>query len=288
VVVVREDDAISASVVSEFPWVDLERVSRPGVLAAMRAGVERTQKEIVVLMDDDTVPPPNWLERLLREFSDPAVGGACGRDIVTRLDNQPRTLDVGRISQWGKVIGNHHRAGGAPRDVEILKGAGLAVRRTALSLPSNLKGAGAEVHWEVASCLWALDHGWRLRLAPECTLDHLPGPRFGSYERHNPRLRTSFDAAYNLVLCLTSFRRDLLLRRVLFGTLVGDTGTPGVIRGIYGLAQGDWSLAAHTPAAIAGQLIAAWRVIAGHGVEMVLSGPVAASEKVKPPIPCDE
>src|SRR4051794_20362988 len=53
------------------------------------AGVARTDAPIVVFTDDDCLPSPNWLARLLPAFDDPDVVVAQGRvdpDRATRDD----------------------------------------------------------------------------------------------------------------------------------------------------------------------------------------------------------
>jgi predicted O-methyltransferase YrrM/GT2 family glycosyltransferase len=268
VVVVRDDDRETAAAVDEFRWARRITVGRPGVIAAMRAGVAATSGEIVLLLDDDAQVPSGWLGGILEQLADPVVGGACGRDVVTDPDSDRAELDVGRITACGKMVGNHHLAGGPARDVEILKGAAMVMRRQALAFPIGLRGAGAEVHWEVATCLAARQQGFHLRLDPACRALHLPGPRFDADRRERPRSRAVFDAAYNLVVCIGTFRPGLRWRRVAYGVAVGDAATPGIARGGMALLQRRWPVARRAPAAVAGQLAGALAVLVGKTVKM--------------------
>ena len=135
----------------------------------MEAGVSAARGEIVAFIDDDAVPRPDWLRRLVRHFDDPEVGGVGGRDYIARpeVPNMP-TVDVGRVTRWGKVIGNHHRGTGEPRSVMVLKAAGMAFRRHALALPTGLRGAGAQPHFEVAMSLSAIRRGLEADLRLHC------------------------------------------------------------------------------------------------------------------------
>lgn len=151
-VVRRQDDERSRSVLTE-PWGAVEvTVDEPGVVAAIAAGVTGARSEIVAFLDDDAVRRADRLERLLRHFRDPRVGGVGGRDVWR--NEEPRgqpTEDVGRITPWGKRIGNHYLGTGRAREVMVLQGATMAFRRQALALPGSLRGSGAQAHFEVAS-----------------------------------------------------------------------------------------------------------------------------------------
>lgn len=117
IVVRRPDDDAAAAVLSEPSSLPLRDVivSEPGVLAAMITGSRAARGSLIAFVDDDAAPHADWLARMVSAMTDARVGGAGGRDIVTADDSLPRTADVGRITSWGKLIGNHHRAAGPPR-----------------------------------------------------------------------------------------------------------------------------------------------------------------------------
>ena len=50
----------------------------PGASRARNSGAAQSQSEIVVFLDDDALPEPDWLRRLLVEFSQPEVGVVTG------------------------------------------------------------------------------------------------------------------------------------------------------------------------------------------------------------------
>ena len=133
VVGVRADDADSARAVAEmapvFPVpLRAARTDTPGVVASMNAALAtcRPDGAIVAVTDDDTEPRRDWLERLTACFSDPAVGGAGGRDWQP-LERGDRAV-VGQVQWFGRMIGNHHLGAGPARDVDLLKGANCAFR----------------------------------------------------------------------------------------------------------------------------------------------------------------
>lgn len=216
-------------------------VDEGGVITAMAEGVHAATGDIIAFTDDDAVPRRDWLERMRFHFNDPAVGGVGGRDVIhsSRQEMISRTRDVGKITSWGKVIGNHHLGTGPPRDVMVLKGTNMAFRRRALAVPAGLRGRGAQVHHEVATSLWARKHGWRLVYDPDLVVDHFPGPRFDRDRRGRPEDQAIHDASYNLVACLITIEPHLILRRTFYGLLVGDAGSPGLARAVLGVIRGE-------------------------------------------------
>ncbi len=271
IVVRRDDDESAAVVVSEPRSLPVREliVTEPGVLAAMIIGARAARGSLIAFVDDDAAPHPDWLVRMVAAMTDVRVGGAGGRDIVTVDDALPRTSDVGRITSWGKLIGNHHRAAGPPREVDVLKAANMIFRREALALPRWLRGTGAQVHFEVASCLWARNQGWLLIIDPTAEIDHLPGPRFDADRRGAPAASATFDAAYNHTLALLTMRPRLALRRSIYGLLVGDRGMPGLVRALAAIPPRHWLVVRQLPPSLAGQLLGLVHFGGGRRVEMV-------------------
>jgi glycosyltransferase involved in cell wall biosynthesis len=211
-----------------------------GFLGKLRDATRSTSADLLAFADDDVVPPPDWLEKLERRLADD-VAAVGGRDIVHRPGEEHARLtqDVGRVTSWGKVIGNHHLGTGSARDVELLKGCNMLFRREALGIPEGLRGEGTqEVHTEVGFCLWARNHGWRLVYDPDIVVDHYPAPRAGA-GRPGAGFDALRDAAYNLVACLLTDRPVFFWRRVLFRLLVGDAAHPGLARGVVGIVRGE-------------------------------------------------
>jgi GT2 family glycosyltransferase len=273
IVVVRRDcDDETLRVLANHPpgsFTDV-KVSEPGVLAALMAGAKETTAPLVAFTDDDAAPWPDWLERLSLHFRDPCVGVVGGRDVVHERSRREKRLpatDVGRITRWGKLIGNHEFAIGPSRQVEVLKGVNMAFRRQAVAFPLNLRGAGAQPHYEVAMCLWAINHGWRVMLDPQAVVDHFPGPRFDEDRRERPTSAAIRDTGYNLVASILTARPNLLWRRASFGLFLGDKGVPGIGRAVLGFVRGE-NMPAVLPS-LAGQARALMDIIFGRRVELV-------------------
>jgi glycosyltransferase involved in cell wall biosynthesis len=270
VVVVRKHDWETRGALARFDELPIAVVvvDQSGVLAAMTAGVRATASELVAFLDDDTRAAPDWLARVRRHLQQPGVGGVCGRDIVTTESGGTLTSDVGRVTKWGRLIGNHHLGCGAARRVEVLKGANMAFRREALVLPRTLRGCGAQVHWEVATSLWADAHGWKLVFDPSLTVLHDAAPRSGADLRSRPERSAIADAAENLVLTLVSFRPELLWRRAAYGLLVGDHDAPGLAFAAVVLVRGDRSAVRRLLPSLRGQAGAVAALLRGHRLPM--------------------
>jgi GT2 family glycosyltransferase len=267
VVAVRRGDEVSAAVGARRK-VRVVEVDEPGVLAAMSAGARATNGDVVCFTDDDAIPPPEWTERLASVFaSSTLIGGVGGRDVLADEHGVPRdeptTHDVGRLTWFGRHVGNHHRGQGAPRDVAFLKGVNSAYRRSALALPIGLRGSGAQAHFEVAVGRKLRRDGWRLVYDPELTVAHRPAPRLGEDQRGDPADAAVADAAYNLVVAVGGARG---LARVAYAVLVGDRGAPGVARGLVAFAEGDRATSGRLGPALKGTVGGAIAVVRRDGV----------------------
>lgn len=285
VVVRRPDDDAAGAVRREYAGTVREvLVDRPGVVAALSAGLRASTGEVVAFTDDDAIPRPDWLARIVTHFGDPALGVLGGRDVLPADDpgDPGDSRDVGRITPWGKLVGNHHVGRGDCRDVDVVKGVNLAVRRCAAALPVGLRGRGAQPHWEVPLCLWARARGWRVVYDPHLLVDHYPTARPAGDRRGSVVPADVAAEAYNLVAGQLSQRPHLFWRRAAFGLTVGDAAVPGLARAAYGFVRGDRDPARRLCPSLAGQL-AALRDVRRPGVALrvVPVGPTAPEEPVR-------
>jgi GT2 family glycosyltransferase len=272
VVVRRTQDELTAELLAgplrDIPTVVM--VDEPGVLAAMAAGLAVAQTPFVAFTDDDAVPRLDWIERLLEPFEDPTVGAVGGRDAIGGNDAEhpPSAARVGLLSDWGRLVGNHHIGIGPARDVDVLKGVNCMYRRGAIAIPENLRGSGAQVHFEVAIGLWVKARGWRLVYDPSIVVDHYPGPRFDSDARSGPASSAVFDAAYNLTLTVGTFGIDRALRRMVYALLIGDRELPGIARAVAALIthQDQHVVLARLAPALRGNAVACLKLAQGKHV----------------------
>jgi glycosyltransferase involved in cell wall biosynthesis len=274
IVVLREDDVETRSYLSSdrVPLHPKQvTVTRPGVLEAMAAGLKSSKTPLVAFTDDDAVPRPDWLERLTGDFADPHVGASGGRDLVggPLASGEALQVVVGLLTPWGRLRGNHHIGQGRARDVNVLKAVNCMYRTEAASIPRNLRGSGAQVHFEIAMGLWAQSRGWRIMYDPQMLVDHYPGPRFDRDSRSRPAQSAVRDAAYNLTFIIASFGTSLAIRRIVFALAIGDRSSPGLLRALVSLIRSDERQVVfpRTMPALSGTLLAVFDIMRGRRLE---------------------
>jgi len=183
-------------------------VTLPGQVAALNAGLDTAQGDIIAITDDDAAPHPDWLARIEQHFiADPQVGGVGGRDwmyldgVLQDASVHPgASQTIGRLQWSGRTIGNHHIGVGAFREVDILKGANMSFRRTAIAglrFDENLKGTGAQVHNDLAFSLAVKRRGWKLIYDPAVAVDHYLAKRFDRDQRLQFDYKACCNAAHN-------------------------------------------------------------------------------------------
>jgi len=244
VVVVRDTDLESRTVAAEVSAEEhgalIRRVlvTPPGQVAAINAGLEVAQGDVIVFTDDDTRPTPVWLERLAEAYADPAVVGVGGRDRIAGLPDDGPADQVGLITWYGRVIGNHHRGCQGIRRVHHLKGANMSFRRSALPpFDPNLFRAASMLNDTDAS-LGAGRHGVLL-YDPEAIMDHHPAERGGvSRDINDPDVVRA--DSHNWVYCLLKHLRWWAKPVfVLYALIVGQGARLGPVRWLWCLARGD-------------------------------------------------
>lgn len=243
VVAVRRDDLVTLEVVQraqrDCAYLEVAFVKRAGAIAAIQAAVALCEEDIVAHTDDDAVPRNEWIERMMRRYSDD-VGGVGGRDVlhVKSLATSMQLADVSRLTKrvgqitWlGRLIGNHHIGIGPSRDVAVLKGVNMSMRRQLWVMDTVLKGDGAQFAWELGVCLRARAAGWRLIYDPAVAVDHYPAPRHAGDSRESPSPRVGREAEWNQ--CYVVARHAplrLVGQAAMFQLAVGSRAAPGLLR----------------------------------------------------------
>lgn len=272
VLVVRSDDeathAMLASCDSPIPLEVIEP-PRVGVVAALNAGLDAATGDVVVITDDDSEALPDWLARIEAHFlSDGTLAGVCGRDrIVASAERatSPATLPIGRVLWFGRVVGNHHLGAGQPRDVDIMKGVNMSIRRSALGrrrIDTELRGEAVEQNWEIDLCLALRQEGWRLLYDPAVEVLHHEEPRPVGEREQEMSDRERYDAVYNQTRALARHLRSLRrLVALAYAFLVGTRDNPGPLLALEIAAGGTpWRDAvAHMKVATAARVAAVRR-----------------------------
>lgn len=265
VVVLRSSDPRSIELANTYGLQGL-RVAvtdEPGVLAAMRLGVSQSTGEIIAFTDDDAEPDASWLAGLLQLLDRPEVGAAGGRDVIA-TESSPRRIDVGRLTRYGKLVGNHHLGTGRPRDVDSLKGVNMAFRAACLALPGPgvLRGDGAEVYFEVMCSRWTKNQGRRVIYDPAIEVAHTAAERLGKDQRQSPSWEAVRDAAHNFLVATTALDRRRLPRQALYAIALGSRDAPGIGRGLLALVRREPEVLRRVAPSLTGSLLALARLLA--------------------------
>ncbi len=242
---VRADDEATRSLLAGRPLPFPVRIAtppRPGLLAALNAGYDLASGDVIAATDDDTVPHPDWLERIEARFlEDPGLAALGGPDRMVLHDHPPDGIPgivVGKVEPYGRVVGNHHFGAGEIRDVDILKGCNFAIRAPALGdrrIDSRLRGTGAEHHTELDLCLGLRREGWRVAYDPAVLVDHYEEARHEGSRETGKDDAENHDSIHNLTYALLKHQPPLRKAASLaYGLLVGTKKNPGLALALEG------------------------------------------------------
>ncbi len=238
----------------------VEEVTRPGGTFAYNRGLALATGDVVCFTDDDAVPRPEWLDRILERYRQPDVGAVGGWDALEWTRDGPRAEQVGIVTWYGKIISNNHLGASDCREVDHLKGVNMSFRR-ALLRPFDEQLLGDVVYFEVDACLQIRAQDYRVLWDPAVIVDHFPAAREHGIPREADRalkvFQNSFNAAYVVLKHVSAPRAAAFL---LFAFAVGSTGEPGLALHLRGRVPGARP-EPHLRAAFAGRwsaMRAAW------------------------------
>lgn len=156
-----------------------------GYLESCNAGVATAHGEVIVLLNNDTVPLPGWLPPLLRTLGDETIGIAGGKLVYpdgTLQEAGGVVFADGRGANFGK---------GSPtpgaalfsylRDVDFCSGALLAIRRALFLDVGGLDTRYRPAYYEdVDLCFTVEATGRRVVFQPASVVVHLEGMSSGT------------------------------------------------------------------------------------------------------------
>ncbi len=239
IVVARADDHATQAVVQAVERLPLQvaTVHVTGVVAALNEGLRAVDADVVAFTDDDAAPRPDWLEKVAAHFAaDPRLGGLGGRDWVHHaagLEDGTRPI-VGKLSWFGRCVGDHHLGVGPPREVDVLKGVNMSFRSAALigvRFDTRLRGTGAQVCNELGVSLEVKRRGWRLLYDPNVAVDHYPSIRHDEDQRNAFSAEAVRNAVFNETLLLCDhFAPARKLVFIVWALTVGHRAAPGLLQ----------------------------------------------------------
>ena len=238
IVVVRNDDSESFEVANKWSGalnIKIVAVDEPGVVQAMNKGLSFVNGEFVVITDDDAAPHVNWTLQIRRAFEQSdLVAGVGGRDIIKNHEETEPIGNVGKVTWYGKLIGNHHRGKGKARGVDVLKGVNCAYRSSVLKsigFDKNLLGNGAQVHWELSLGMQLRKSGFKLIYDPNILVDHYVSIRHDEDKRDGfnevPFYNSIFNETLSIYPNIAGLRRFIF---VIWMFVVGHRAAPGFMQ----------------------------------------------------------
>ncbi len=171
-------DATAAGLRDE-PWIEVitNTVNR-GFAAACNQGAAIGSSGIIVFLNNDTLPVPGWLDRLLSAFADPAVGAAGpvsnragGSQLANVAEGSYDAAARDSLTRFADSWAASHLD--PPRPVARLSGLCLAIRREAFRAAGGFDeryGIGGYEDDDLSIRL--VGAGWKLVVVGSCFLHH--------------------------------------------------------------------------------------------------------------------
>jgi GT2 family glycosyltransferase len=159
-----------------------------GFLATNNRGVEEARGEMIVLLNNDTLPMPNWLPPLLRVFDHyPDAGAVVGKLIYpdgTLQEAGGIIFADGRAANYGKwEVDADHPLFNYVREVDYGSAALLATKRSLWLELGGFDTRYRPIYCEDSDyCFKVRERGLRVYYQPETVVIHLEGATSGTDE----------------------------------------------------------------------------------------------------------
>lgn len=172
-------DGTSELVAGRYPEVRLVTAPRNlGFAGGNNLGLVNATGDVLVLLNDDTEPDPDWLAPLDEVFrADPLTGIAGvrllypGRETIQHLGGIVHRNGLTDHLDYGLPVGQQtvHEV----RETDYVTGAAFAIRRETIARIGLLDEGYWPIYFEeVDWCLRARRAGWRVKVVPGSTVIH--------------------------------------------------------------------------------------------------------------------
>lgn len=238
IVVTRPDQAETIDVartVDTCSPLRLVFVDVPGLAAAVQTGLQASVCELTCFTDDDSVPLPNWLERIELAFKNDALLVAVGgRDNVDANRTISTDEPVGVVSASGKIYGNHALGVGKPRYVNHLKGVNMGFWTASaqrINLQDHIRGTGAQYRNEFLLSLAVGGGNGKVLYDPGIQVDHFPARRDDNDARTPVSVdELKLDVSNELASLLAYGNGARFLIAAMRTLFIGTEVRPGIVR----------------------------------------------------------
>ena len=234
-------DARVAAYADGHPRVRFHRIPVKGLPNARNVGIGLSRGDVILFLDDDSIPDAGLVRFHAEAYADPAVAGVGGQ-VRGGYDAAAGAVGTFRESD-GRVVRNF---GAATRcEVDHLPGGNMSFRREVFEKVGgfDLRYGGSAIGEETDFCLRARRAGFRFVFEPRATLEHLHLPTGGC---RAPRFEEwLYWHSHNTVLFALRHARPamlpifLLKRTLRLGLFAIEHGSPALIAvGLQGFTRG--------------------------------------------------
>jgi GT2 family glycosyltransferase len=236
----RENDRVSAYA-ADHPRIRVHRLTERGLPNARNVGAARSSGDVVLFLDDDSIPDADLVRFHAQAYGPPGVAGVGGR-VLGGYDR-----GRGEVGRFHPLDARVERNFGAERggDVDHLPGGNMSFRREVFAAVGGFDRSygGSAIGEETDFCLRARRAGFRLVFEPRAAVEHLHLATGGCRE---PRFeRWLFWHAHNAMLFALRHGRAagwplFVLKRVArFVLFALESGSPACLAvGLQGLVRG--------------------------------------------------
>jgi GT2 family glycosyltransferase len=209
-----------------------------GVVPAENVALAASTGDIVFLIDDDAIAPPDWVARYMAHYADAtvgAVGGSCVNCFIDGSRLPERAVEpIGIIRWYGRVLGNMHDhvprwRNRPPLEVEHLVGMNMTLRRSAF----DRFEPALRCYWqmfEMDACCEVRRRGYRVLFDFGNVIQHYPtNSAFVSGRDGDLKVKV-YNPAYNGAFIMAKFSPTYLCPiRFLYQMTVGSVNAPGLL-----------------------------------------------------------
>lgn len=161
------------------------RAQNGGFIAACNDGASLARGDYVVFLNNDTVPQPGWLDRLLATFDEHPGTGLVGAQLVYpdgRLQEAGGVVFAdGNASNYGRFESPNHPRYSFVREADYCSGAAIAVPRALFERLGGFDRRYAPAYYEDTDLAFAVRAaGLKVLYQPEARVVHLEGITAGT------------------------------------------------------------------------------------------------------------
>lgn len=108
IVVLKPSGDNTEAIVREYKkWLNIKLIfqNKGYFTDALNLGLLHAQGDIIVFLDDDAIPHPDWLQNHVKSYADPSIGGVAGDVIPAKLEGKESKPIKKKASE---IIPNHN------------------------------------------------------------------------------------------------------------------------------------------------------------------------------------